>query len=375
MLIKRISDLFNFVVAAIDGVYGWTTEAISLLIVVLIFNFLVRWGLQRLEKRFSHQKRIWHESFVRALYKPLAYYIWFFTIVHLLDLIAITVTDLASIENMHLVLGIGGVIFFSWFLFAWKKDVIQRIMMKSKNHEINMDMSRVDMIDKLLTLLIIFLTGLVLLEITESSVNTLIAFGGVGGLALAIASQEIIANFFAGFMIYATHPFSKGDWVQFPEKSIEGIVEEIGWYMTRIRGMDKRPIYVPNSTFSRVVVINPSRMTHRQFKEIIGLRYDDMPVVKPIMAEIKAMLLSHPDIDRNQKLQVHFHSFAAYSVEIVIECFTSVTDTEGFSQIRDDLLFKIQAIISGLGAQMAFPTNTTFYISEPVPLVKKEAMT
>lgn len=371
MLIKRFNEIFNFMIAAIDGVYGWTTEAISLFLIVFIFNFLVRWGLQRLQKRFASQKKFWHESFVKALSRPLTYYIWFFTIVHLLDLIAITVTDMASIENMHMVLAIGAVIFFAWFLMDWKKNVMQHMLMRSKNHEINMDMNRLDMIDKLLTLFIIFMTGLVLLEITESSVNTLIAFGGVGGLALAIASQEIIANFFAGFMIYATHPFSKGDWVQFPEKSIEGIVEEIGWYMTRIRGLDKRPIYVPNSTFSRVVVVNPSRMTHRQFKEIFGLRYDDMARIKPIMTEIRAMLKAQPDVDQHQKLEVHCHAFGSYAVEIVVECFTFVTDSAGFAKIRDDLLFKIEGIISAQGAQMAFPTNTTIFVPEPLPLEKK----
>src|SRR5262249_16097448 len=173
---------------------------------------------------------------------------------------------------------IGAILSLSWFCLKWKTNVIKDLSTKSKDLTIVMEQNKIDVIDKVATIAILFSTILVLLEATGRSMNTLIAFGGVGGLALAFASQEVIANFFGRIMVYATDPFAKGDSIQIPNHSIEGIVEEIGWYMTRIRSLDKRPIYVPSSTFSKVVVITPSRMTHRRIKETIGLRYSDMPV-------------------------------------------------------------------------------------------------
>ena len=91
-------------------------------------------------------------------------------------------------------------------------------------------------------------------------------------------------------MIYLDRPFDVGDWVRSPDKNIEGTVEDIGWRLTRIRTFDKRPLYVPNGTFSTISVENPSRMSNRRIKTNIGLRYDDANKVATIIADIESML-------------------------------------------------------------------------------------
>jgi MscS family membrane protein len=159
-------------------------------------------------------------------------------------------------------------------------------------------------------------------------------------------------------MIYLTHPFSIGDWVNLPEKSIEGHVEEIGWYMTRIRTFEKRPIYIPNSLFSKMVVVNPSRMTHRQFKEIIGIRYSDLGLAKGIILDIKDMILSHSDVDPILPTIVRLTSFGDYSVDILVSAYIRPTDTDGFSRAKEDIFFKIADIIKQHGADFAYPTST-----------------
>ncbi len=364
MPIKTIEDCIEFAIAAIDGAYGWVSETIALALIVLIFNFAIGWFLQRLHYRFESQNKIWQDSFVRSLYKPLSYYIWFFALVHVLDLIAYRIVTQATLENMHRILAIGAIIALAWFLLRWKKNVVQYMSMKSKNHEIALDLTKIDVLDKIFTILILFTTVLLLLEVTDRSVNTLIAFGGVGGLAIAFASQEMIANFFAGLMIYTTHPFAKGEWIHIPERNIEGHVEEIGWYMTRIKSLDKRPLYVPNSIFSKVVVYNPSRMTHRQIKETLNLRYSDMPVLKAIMADIRTLLQHHPDIDRYMPIVVHFTAFGTYSLDLQIQAFSPITESENFARAKDDVLFQIGAIIAKHGAEFAFPTSNVLLPSE-----------
>ncbi len=370
MIVDTVKNCCDFAVAAIDGVFGWMTETVALLGIVLIFNFLVNKLLKHLHYRFEKQKRVWQDSLVRALYKPLTYYIWFFALVHLLELIAIRVIPEATIENMHIVLSVGAVVAAAWFLQRWKRNILQYMITKSKNREIAWDISKLDVIDKLATVLIIFLMVLLVLEITNRSVNTLIAFGGIGGLAIAFASQEIIANFFAGLMIYATHPFAKGDWIIVPDRDIEGVVEEIGWYMTRIKSMDKRPLYVPNSVFSKAVLINPSRMSHRQFKETIGLRYTDMNKLKSIIADIKGMLASHPQIDHNHSIAVQFSSYGSYSLNILVSAYTPTIQSDEFASIKADILFKIGDIVLKHGADMAFPSSAV-YFPDPLTLAEK----
>ena len=113
------------------------------------------------------------------------------------------------------------------------------------------------------------------MQLFDYSVSGLLAFGGIGGIAVGFAAKDLLANFFGGLMIYLDRPFSVGDWIRSPDKEIEGTVEDIGWRLTRIRTFDKRPLYIPNSIFASISVENPSRMSNRRIYEKIGIRYDD----------------------------------------------------------------------------------------------------
>lgn len=357
MLLDKIDDCCTFAVGALDGLYGWLTEAIAIIIVVFIFNFLLGWLLRRLHSHYEKHNRYWKDSFVEAIYKPLSYFVWFFAAIQAIDLISSRIETPIPIQNRHIFIAAGSVFAFGWFLLRWKKNIVRNLIVRSKSHEVTIDQGRIGAIDKLCTVAIIFFIILMLLEVTDRSMNTLIAFGGIGGLALAFSSQEVIANFFGGFMIYLTQPFTIGDWVSIPDHSIEGIVEDIGWYMTRIRSLDKRPIYIPNSIFSRLIIITPSRMSHRAFKETFNLRNQDLSKVKKITQEIKEMLQQHFDIDRSQNIIVRLAAFGTYSVDIYVSAYTTVIDNEGFMKVKEDLLYKIADIVTKNGANFATPTQ------------------
>lgn len=343
---------------AFDGVYGWMSEIAALIFLVIIFNFVVKHLLKRLHTRFAASRKVWADSFVKALYKPLSYYVWFFTLLHLVELLYEKTSSAKLFANIPLISTLGLIFAFVWFLFRWKHFIMENMTTKQKKGELALDRSRLDVIDKLLTILIVFVTSLVVLEALGLNMNALIAFGGVGGLALAFSSQEIIASFFGGMMIYLTQPFVVGDWIVLPEKNVEGHVEAIGWYMTKVRALDKRLVFVPNSLFSKIVVINPTRMSHRPFKEIIGIRYCDKPLLKKIVAEIRDMIEHHPDIDQSMNPYVNFTACSDYSLDIQIVAFTKETSGPGYYKVREDLLLKLLDIIHSNGADLPFPTRT-----------------
>jgi MscS family membrane protein len=358
-LIEKIFNWFQFAIEALDGIHGWKDELIAIVLFVFLFNFVIKWGLRRLHLRFSQQQKIWHDSFVVALHKPLSCFIWLFAGVQSLDLISYRVFDSTTwMDNKHLGLEIALILSTAWFFLRWKSNIVGSMIVKSKNHQIAFDQGRIDVVDKALTVIICFVTGLLLLEATDRSMNTLITVGGVGGLAIAFSAQEMIASFFGGLMIYLTHPFGIGDWVSLPEKNAEGHVEEIGWYMTRIRTFEKRPIYIPNSNFGKMIVVNPSRMTHRQIKETIGLRYSDLPALRDILSDLKGMLVRHPDVDNTQTTIVRLTSFGVYSLNLLVSTYVKVVDGEGFNRAKEDILFKIIEIVHKHNADFAFPTST-----------------
>jgi MscS family membrane protein len=153
-------------------------------------------------------------------------------------------------------------------------------------------------------------------------------------------------------------PFSVGDWVRSPDREIEGVVEHIDWRITTIRKFDKRPMYVPNSTFTTVTLENPSRMTHRRIAEHVGVRYDDFGVVRDVINDIRDYVENHDALDTSQTTMVHFDRFGASSLDILIYCFTRTVVWTEYHAVREEVLLGIGEIIERHGAEIAFPTRT-----------------
>ncbi len=166
-------------------------------------------------------------------------------------------------------------------------------------------------------------------------------------------------------MIYFDRPFSVGDWISSPDRNIEGTVERIGMRMTMIRTFESRPLYVPNSVFSSIVVQNPSRMQHRRIRETIGIRYKDADKMAVIVDEVKTMLQNHPDIEQNATLMVNFDAFAGSSLEFFIYTFTKTVNWARYHEVKQDVMLKIIEIVQRNGADFA---------SQPAPLLSTAMM-
>jgi len=220
------------------------------------------------------------------------------------------------------------------------------------------DETTVQAIAKVARLLFIMMGVLSVMQTLGLSLSGLLTFGGVGGLIVGLAAKDLLSNFFGGLMIYFDRPFKVGDWIRSPDRQIEGTVERIGWRMTIIRTFDKRPLYVPNSVFSSIVVENPSRMKNRRIYETIGLRYEDAEKVDKIIREVKSMLESHPEIDSSQTLIVNFNAFAPSSLDFFIYTFTKTVNWVHFHEVKQDVLLKVMDIIHQHDADVAFPTQT-----------------
>jgi len=202
------------------------------------------------------------------------------------------------------------------------------------------------------------------------SISGVLAFGGIGGIAIGFAARDLLANFFGGLTIYMDRPFDVGDWIRSPDREIEGSVEKIGWRLTTIRTFDKRPLYIPNSVFTNIAVENPQRMTNRRIKETIGIRYDDASKMREIISDVKKMLQEHDDIDNNQTLIVNFNEFAASSLNFFIYTFTKTVNWIEFHKVKQDVMLKVIDIIESHGAECAFPT-TTMHIPQELHIADK----
>ena len=340
-----------------DWITSWLVQIVVIVFLTLALHFILRRLLNRLHHKALDSHAYWDDAFVKALQRPLALLVLFIGLSLVLDTVR-QHAELALLPALDPVRLLGVVLLFAWFLVRLIRQGEEAIIAKYEDTDQAYDRTTMDAVAKLLRLTVTVIATLVLLQTLGVSVAGVLAFGGIGGLAIGFAAKDLLANFFGGLMLYLDRPFAVGDWIRSPDREIEGDVEQIGWRLTRIRTFDKRPLYVPNAIFTTIAVENPSRMLNRRIYETIGIRYDDANKMGPIVQAVERMLRSHPEIDTSRILMVNFNTFAPSSLDFFVYTFTKTTDWAHYHQVKQDVLLKILGIIESHGAQAAFPTST-----------------
>lgn len=334
---------------------GWIAQVFVVVFSVMLANFVLARLLDRLHRYLKKTSVKWDDALIDALRKPVRLLVWIVGITFAAQIVQKS-TDAVLFEAISPIRDIGVIGTITWFLVRLINSVENNYLTVHEGDEEAVDRTTIDAISKLLRISVIITATLVALQTLGFSISGVLAFGGIGGIAVGFAAKDLLANFFGGLIIYLDRPFAVGDWIRSADKEIEGTVEKIGWRLTCIRSFDKRPIYVPNAVFTSISVQNPSRMTHRRIYETIGIRYDDVAQMESITRDVKTMLQSHPAIDTSQTLMVNFNAFNASSLDFFIYCFTHTRVWTEFHEIKQDVLLKIAEIIDARGAEIAFPT-------------------
>ena len=309
-----------------------------------------------------------HDALLEAARRPLSYFILIFGVAWIIEISdGYFQTELFSSENLDLARQLAFITLIAVFLIRFISLAEARVLIKKKNdkssEQTSLDPTTLLALAKLLRLSIVISAVLVALPTVGIEITALLAFGGVGGLAVGFAAQDLLSNFFGGLMIYLDRPFTIGDWIRSPDREIEGTVESIGWRLTVVRTFDKRPLYIPNSVFTTLTVENPSRMSNRRIKETIGIRYQDANKMGEIVAEVKSMLEQHDEIDTSQTLIVNFNAYSSSSLDFFIYTFTKTTNWIRYHEIKQDVMLRIIQIVHSHEADFAFPTTCLLYTS------------
>jgi MscS family membrane protein len=338
--------------------YQWAVTLFVVVFITLVVNYIWKRYYANVQARLIQTENLWDDALWEAVHKPMGYLIWVLGFTYALEISRAPEVDaelLSLLRNIRAITVIG---LLAWFLFRFIHLAETNILTAGQDEKRQVDKTTVNAVAKLLRASVIITAILITMQTMGYSISGLLAFGGIGGLAVGFAAKDLLSNFFGGLMIYLDRPFKIGDWIRSPDRNIEGVVEYIGWRQTRIRTFDKRPLYVPNSIFTSITVENPSRMLNRRIYETIGIRYDDANKMGEIVTKVKAMLRNHPAIDTSATLIVNFNAFAASSLDFFVYTFTKTTDWIEYHEIKQDVLLQIIAIIEGEGAEIAFPTQT-----------------
>lgn len=340
------------IIAFLQNWHWW-----SPLVGVPLFLVLIHLGLNLLYKHLYPKQvakeNIWGALVLKALNQPFKLLLWFSGLSILVTLYAHICFDLGIVNMIAKLLKVGVIVALAWALYIFTEEGEKALLLKK-----NYDITTVELFSKLSLVAIGICTLLLILPLFGIQIAGLLAFGGFSGLIVGMAAKDAIANILGGFIIAIDKPFKIGDWVYSHDNAVEGIVEHIGWRLTKIRTFEKRPTYVPNSLFSTLMITNASRMSHRRILTKVGVRYQDIDKLNAIVAAIEEYIKTSPDIDHKQSNYVALVEFNESTLDIEMRFYTKATATKEYYEARQKILIDVYQMIRREGAEVPFPIQT-----------------
>jgi MscS family membrane protein len=201
--------------------------------------------------------------------------------------------------------------------------------------------------------LVVLAGALILLYIAGVNLTAVLTGVGIGGIAVALAAQKSLENFFGAMTIISDKAICVGDFCKAGE--ILGTVEDIGMRSTRIRTVDRTLVSVPNGQLITMSVENFSLREKILFRHRIQLGYETTPdQLRSVLGEIRALLSAHPKLE-GQTARANLSAFRDYSLEVEIFAYVLETSYEAFLALQEELLLRIMEIVGASGARFALP--------------------
>jgi MscS family membrane protein len=211
----------------------------------------------------------------------------------------------------------------------------------------------------------VFVALLALLAVFQNlgfNVTGILAGLGVGGLAVALAAQKSLENFFGGLSLIADQPVRVGDFCKFGDRI--GTVEDIGLRSTRVRTLDRTVVTIPNADFATMQIENFASRDRFLLATTIGVRYETTPdQLRWLLVELKRLLLAHPKVSPDPA-RVRLGNFGAYSLDIEFFAYVVTTDVDEFIAVREDLYLRIMDVVAASGTGFAFPSQVEYVATD-----------
>ncbi len=248
-------------------------------------------------------------------------------------------------------------------LFAWLAirgiNVLQQFLGKlAELTESKLYDQLVPLMAKSLKLLAGAIAAIMVIQRLGYDVKALMGAFAIGGLAISLAAQDTLKNFFGSVFIFLDRPFQIGDWITAGD--VDGTVEEVGFRSTKVRTFANSLVIVPNSRMADSAVENHSRMFKRRIKAMIGVTYStSADQMERLVQGIERILIEHPGIRKDFYL-VKFHEFADSSLGVFLYCFTVTTNWAEHLQVRQEVFLSIMRLVESLGLSFAFPSRSLY---------------
>ena len=364
--VNEFLDLFSDVWTS--GLFGINVSEIIIgLIIFLIFyvlrSFFARFIIGRLYKIVKKTKTDIDNVVIEVIEGPLKFLpivIGFFIATSYIEFNAEIIILIEKINRTFIT------IFIFWLLL----QLIVPFSFVIKKFEEQLTTALIDWTLKGLKILVIIIGIVAVLELWGIKVGPIIAGLGLLGVAVALGAQDLFKNLISGIMILMERRFKIGDVIHIAGEA-EGIVEQIGFRSTLIRQFDSNLVMVPNFKFAERSVTNSSRRINRRIRWIIGLEYrTTVEQLKNMRNQIKEFIDKDKNFKNDDKSYfsssfVRIDSFSDSSIDMLVQCFTNVTNWNEYIKVKETLAITIKEIVENEKAGFAFPSQSLYLESLP----------
>ncbi|NCC71241.1 mechanosensitive ion channel, partial [bacterium] len=200
-----------------------------------------------------------------------------------------------------------------YFLIKFSTESIGYYLKNNKDGSKKVNEAAIDLLMHIIQIILVLIGILLILANLGYNISALLAGLGVGGLAFALAAQDILKNFFAGIALILDKTFEKKDRVNF--QGNKGFIEEVKLRTTKLRTYDGTLLTIPNSMLADNIVENVTKVEKVKISMVIGLVYSTkVEKIKEAKKIIMDALIEHPDVD-DKRSWIYFDNFGPYSLD------------------------------------------------------------
>ncbi len=188
------------------------------------------------------------------------------------------------------------------------------------------------------------------------NVSSIIASLGIGGLAVALALQNILTDIFSSFSIFVDKPFQIGDFIIVGEHS--GNVQQIGLKTTRIKTLEGQELVISNKELTSARVENYGRMKRRRVVVTLGVEYGTSKKVLESIPDLTKRIVDN--VEKATFDRCHFKTYGPYSLDFELVYYVESADYVDYMDINQAINMDIYEVFTKENINFAFPTQTVF---------------
>jgi MscS family membrane protein len=373
----------NFTRKASSRIGGWiNTEVFAgitwfkltlsffLLFIVLLIERIVRLIIDRKSRKPEEEKEVKTIKYLalQAAAKPLSMFIWVYGIYIVLTPLFVHFRQPDGTNWVHSAaqkavdLGVTVAIF--WFIFRLVSIVDFHIRKWAASTDSTIDDVLAPLAGKTLRVFIVIIGGILVIQnLTGVKIGPLLASLGIGGIAVALAARDSIANFFGTLTILFDKPFQVGERIIID--NYDGVVQDVGFRSTRIRTLTGHLVTIPNEKVVNSGLENIGKRPHIRWLTNITITYDTPPDrVKKAVSIIEEILDHHEGMHPDFPPRVYFNGFNEWSLNIMVIAWYHPANYWDMQEWLQRTCLAILERFNDEGIDFAFPSRTLYLESD-----------